>query len=67
LAIVAVGHTAAYRTYFDHRTAAGKNKMRTLVAIGRKLLCTIFAILRTGRPYDPEHRHSAALLLPAVA
>ena len=67
LAIVAVRHNAAYRTYFDQRTTAGKNKMHTLVAIGRKLLCTIFAILRTGRPYDPAYRHSAALSVSAVA
>jgi transposase len=52
LAIVAVRHNAAYRTYFDQRTTAGKNKMNTLVAIGRNLLCTIF-ITPTNAP--PEH------------
>jgi transposase len=67
LAIVAVRHNAAYRTYFDQRTTAGKNKMHTLVAIGRKLLCTVFAILRTGRPYDPAYQHSSALSASAVA
>jgi hypothetical protein len=27
--------------------------MDTLVAVGRKLLTTIDAILKSGRPYDP--------------
>ena len=67
LAIVAVRHNVAYRTYFDQRIAAGKNKMNTLVAIGRKLLTTIFAILRTGQPYDPAYQHPTALPLSAVA
>jgi transposase len=67
LAIVAVRHNAAYRGYFEQRTTAGKHKMNTLVAIGRKLLWTIFAILRTGRPYDPAYQHPTALPLSAVA
>ena len=57
LAIVAVRHPGPYRDYFDRRTAAGKNKMDTLVAIGRKLLTTIYAILKTRQPYDPLYRH----------
>lgn len=56
LAVGAVRHPGPYRDYFDHRTAAGKNKMDTLVAIGRKLLTTIYAILKTGRPYDPAYQ-----------
>jgi hypothetical protein len=63
----APSYNAASRTYFDQRTTAGKNKMNTRVAIGRKLLCTILAILRTGRPYDPAYRHSTALSVSAVA
>jgi transposase len=59
LAIGAVRHPGPYREYFDRRTAVGKNKMDTLVAIGRKLLTTIYAILKTGRPYDPAYRSEA--------
>ena len=51
----------AYRAYFARRTAAGKNKMDTLVALGRKLLTTIYAILKTGRPYDPAYRPACLL------
>ena len=66
LAVGAVSHPGPYRDYFDRRTVAGKNKMDTLVAIGRKLLTTIYAILKSGRPYDPAYR-SAARALPATA
>ena len=67
LAIVAVRHNAAYRAYFDRRTRAGKHKMNTVVAIGRKLLCTIFAILRTGRPYNSAYQHPTAPPLATAA
>ena len=67
LAIMAVRHPGPYRTYFGRRTAAGKNKMDTLVAIGRKLLTTIYAILKTGRPYDPLYHHASAPMRALVA
>ena len=67
LAIAAVRHNLLYRAYFDQRVTAGKNKMHTLVAIGRKLLTTIFAILRTGRPYNSAYQHPTAPLLSAAA
>ncbi|MFC1936014.1 IS110 family transposase [Chloroflexota bacterium] len=62
LAIQAIRSVPAYRDYFLRRTAAGKKKMHTLVAVGRKLLSVIYAILKTGRPYDPQQevpRHLA--------
>jgi transposase len=55
LAVGAVRHPGPYRDYFLRRTLAGKNKMDSLVAIGRKLLTTIYAILKTGRAYDPAY------------
>jgi transposase len=67
LAIAAVRHNLLYRAYFDQRVTAGKNKMHTLVAIGRKLLTTIFAILRTGRPYNSAYQHPTAPLISAAA
>jgi transposase len=42
-----------YRAYFARRTAAGKNKMDTLVAVGRKLHTTIYASSRPAAPTTP--------------
>jgi transposase len=55
LAVGAVRHAGPYRDYFLRRTVAGKNKMDSLVAVGRKILATIYAILKTGRAYDPAY------------
>jgi len=53
LAILAVRSVPAYKEYFQQRTAAGKKKMHSIVAVGRKLLSVIYAVLKTGRPYQP--------------
>jgi transposase len=62
-AIFAVGRPSPDRAYVERRTAAGKRKMHTLVAIGRKLLATVYAILESGQPLDPAHR---AVCQPAL-
>ena len=54
LAIIAVKTVPAYRDYMQRRTAAGKKKMHTIVAVARKLLSFIYALLKTGIPYSPE-------------
>jgi transposase len=54
LSVAAVRWVPEYRDYYHRRLAAGKNKMKTIVAVGRKLLSVIFAILRSGQPYDSE-------------
>jgi len=60
LAVGAVRHPGSHRDSFDRRTAAGKDKMASLVAVGRKLLITIYAILKTGQPYDPSYQSPGA-------
>jgi hypothetical protein len=60
LAVTAVRYPGPYRAYLDRRSAAGKNKMHSLVAIGRKLLAANYAILKTGRPYDSAYSLPAA-------
>ena len=52
LAVGAIRWVPEYQDYFNRRVDNGKNKMKTIVAVGRKLLCTIRAILLTGQPYD---------------
>lgn len=54
IAVGAVRWVDEYRTYFHQRAEEGKNKMKTLVAIGRKLLSVFYAVLKTGQPYDPS-------------
>ncbi|MFH1140268.1 MAG: IS110 family transposase [Chloroflexota bacterium] len=54
LAVLAVKTVPTYRDYLRRRTAAGKKKMHTIVAVGRKLLSVTYAVLKTGRPYTPE-------------
>jgi hypothetical protein len=66
LAVHAVSRPGPVRDYFLRRTTAGKPKMDSLVAVGRKLLTTLYAILKTGRPYDPDF-HPAGALLPVTA
>ena len=41
--------------------------MDTLIAIGRKLLTTIYAILKTGRPFDPAYAVAPQPLPRALA
>jgi transposase len=62
LSIVAIRILPRYHAYFERRLKQGKPKMHILVAIGRKLLSTFYAILKRGIPYDPdweENRHLA--------
>jgi transposase len=65
LAIHVISRPGPYQDYFRRRTALGKRKMDSVVAVGRKLLTTIYAILKTGRPYDPTwSSHSAHQFTP---
>jgi transposase len=66
LAIMAVNTVPSYRDYMQRRTAAGKKKMHTIVAVGRKLLSVIYAVLKTGRPYNPEGGTSHFSHCPAL-
>ena len=52
----------SYRAYFQRRVAEGKAKMHIFVAVGRKLLSVLYAILKKGIPYDSNwevNRHLA--------
>jgi transposase len=62
LSIVSVRTVPCYRAYFQRRVAEGKAKMHILVAVGRKLLSVLYAILKKGIPYDSNwevNRHLA--------
>jgi transposase len=66
LAIPVISRPGPYQDYFARRTAAGKHKMDSVVAVGRKLLSTIYAILKTGLSYDPAYHTQSARRLPAA-
>ena len=50
-ALVAVRYNPALRTFYDHLLAAGKPKMVALVAVARKLLTILNAMLRDKTPW----------------
>lgn len=62
LSIGAIRNVPRYRDYFQRRVNEGKSKMHVIVAVARKLLSVLYAILKKGIPYDPDwevNRHLA--------
>jgi transposase len=52
-AMVAKRHNSILKAFFDRLVAAGKPKMVALIAVARKLLTILNAILRDCRPWQP--------------
>ena len=52
-AMVARRHNPQLKTFFERLVAAGKPKMVALIAVARKLLTILNAILRDNRPWQP--------------
>jgi transposase len=59
-ALVASKHNPALRDFRDRLVAAGKPKIVAIVAVARKLLTILNAILRDGQPWRQEQAHAAA-------
>jgi transposase len=51
-AMVAKQHNPVLKAFFDRLVAAGKPKMVAIIAVARKLLTTLNAILRDNRPWQ---------------
>jgi transposase len=51
-AMVAKQHNPILKAFFDRLVAAGKPKMVAIIAVARKLLTILNAILRDGRPWQ---------------
>ncbi len=51
-ALVATRHNPVLKAFFDRLVAAGKPKMVALIAVARKLLTILNAILRDNRPWQ---------------
>ena len=63
LSIVSVRTVPCYCAYFQRRVAEGKAKMHVIIAIGRKLLASFYAILKKGLSYDPDWEVNCYLAL----
>lgn len=61
LSVSAVQYVPRYREYFQRRVREGKAKMHILVAVGRKLLSTLYSMLKTGAAYDPDWEENRRL------
>jgi len=61
LSILAVQRVARYREYFQRRVIEGKTKMHIVVAVGRKLLSALYAMLKNGTVYDPDWEENRRL------
>jgi len=53
LSILSIRNMPRYREYFERRVKEGKAEMHIPVAIDRKLLSALYAILKRRIPYDP--------------
>jgi transposase len=51
-ALVGKQHNPILKAFFDRLIAAGKPKMVALIAVARKLLTILNAILRDNRPWQ---------------
>jgi transposase len=51
-ALVAKKHNPLLKAFFDRLVAAGKPKMVALIAVARKLLTILNAIIRDNRPWQ---------------
>jgi transposase len=51
-AMVAKRHNPVLKAFFDRLVAAGKPKMVALIAVARKLLTILNAIIRDNRPWQ---------------
>lgn len=55
-ALVAVKHNPTLKAFYERFIAAGKEKMVALIAVARKLLTILNAIVRDGKPWrEPAH------------
>ena len=63
LSVLAVRMVPLYREYFQRRVMEGKAKMHILVAVGRKLLSVLYAMLKRGIPYDPNWEENSCFAL----
>lgn len=58
-AFIAISCDPASRAFYDRKRAAGKRHHQALIALARRRVNVLHAILRHRRPYDPSHVRAA--------
>jgi transposase len=58
-ALTAKQHNPHLRRFAQRLSDSGKAKMTVVAAVMRKLLVLIYAILKSGHPYDPNYQFAA--------
>lgn len=53
-AMAAIRSAGTLRDYYHRKCAQGKHPMSVLNAVGNKIIHHLFAVLRSGRPYQPS-------------
>ncbi|WP_460841558.1 IS110 family RNA-guided transposase [Noviherbaspirillum agri] len=56
--LTAARHNPAIKAFYEHLVSAGEPKKVALVACMRKLLTILNAIVKSGKAWDPEFRHT---------
>lgn len=53
--VAALHRNRVLQAYYQRKLAEGKRPKAAIIACMTKLLRIIFAVLKTGRPFDPDH------------
>lgn len=59
-AFIAISCDVASRTFYDRKRAAGKRHHQALIALARRRINVLYAMLRHRTPYDPGHVRATA-------
>jgi transposase len=54
-ALTAASYNAVLKAYRDRLVADGKAPKAAIIAVARRMLGIILALLRTGKEWDPKH------------
>jgi TRAP-type C4-dicarboxylate transport system permease small subunit len=54
-ALTAIRHNKHLKEVFLRLVQTRGNKMIAITAVARKLLCLIFTLWKSGKPYDPNY------------
>lgn len=54
-AVVAIRHNPPVRAFYERLVAAHKPKKAALLAAERKLVMLCYGVLKSGKPFDPQH------------